>query len=281
MRSPRVSVVIITKNEVRDLSDFLAELPDGLHEVILVESDSADETVQAALRIRPDIVVVRQTRRGKGNALVCGFAACTGDVTVVLDADGSADPAEIPAFVAALVGGADFAKGSRFLTGGGSSDITVLRRMGNGALTFVINRLFRTSYTDPCYGYNAFRTHCVDRLALPPTDGPAPAIGDGFEIDTLLATRVATARLKVAEVPSIERDRRSGESNLNTWRDGWRVMRTILIEWRRSMPRPRRTTVPLPEAAQFSSPASDGLMPTPPTTTEASAIRARNATPRS
>jgi hypothetical protein len=120
-------------------------------------------------------------------------------------------------------------------------------------LTFVINRLCRTSYTDPCYGYNAFRTDCLDRLALPPTDGPAPAIGDGFEIDTLLAARVATARLKVAEVPSVERDRRCGEITVNTWRDRWRVMRTILSERRRGMP----------------------------PTTEDSAIRAQNAAPRS
>jgi glycosyltransferase involved in cell wall biosynthesis len=145
-RTPRVSVVIPTKNEVRNIPGVLAELPEGLHEVVLVDADSDDGTVETARRIRPDIRVVPQTRRGKGNALVCGFAACTGDVIVMLDADGSADPAEIPAFVEALVGGADFAKGSRFLPGGGSTDLTALRRMGNGVLNFVMNRLYRTAY---------------------------------------------------------------------------------------------------------------------------------------
>jgi glycosyltransferase involved in cell wall biosynthesis len=230
--------VIPAKDEARNLPSVLAELPHGLHEVILVDGASVDGTVQTALRIRPDIVVVKQTRRGKGNALACGFAACTGDVIVMLDADGSADPAEIPDFVAALVGGADFAKGSRFLPGGGSSDLTPLRRAGNDALAFVMNRLYHTSFTDLCYGYNACWKRCIDRLALPPVDGPEPAVGDGFEIETLLATHVATARLAVVEVPSYERDRRFGQSHLNTWRDGWRVLRTILREWHGAMRRP-------------------------------------------
>src|SRR5437588_8182347 len=60
----------------------------------------------------------------KGDALRAGFAACTGDIIVMLDADGSADPKEIPCFVAALIAGRDFAKGSRFIRGGGSRDIT-------------------------------------------------------------------------------------------------------------------------------------------------------------
>jgi glycosyltransferase involved in cell wall biosynthesis len=228
--------VIPAKDEARNLPSVLAELPHGLHEVILVDGASVDGTVQTALRIRPDIVVVKQTRRGKGNALACGFAACTGDVIVMLDADGSADPAEIPAFVAALVGGADFAKGSRFLPGGGSSDITPLRRAGNAALAFVMNRLHHTSFTDLCYGYNACWRRCVDQLDLPPVNGPEPAVGDGFEIETLLATHVAAAQLTVVEVPSYERDRGFGRSHLNTWRDGWRVLRTIVREWHRQPP---------------------------------------------
>ena len=229
---PRVSVVIPAKNEARCLPSVLAELPDGLHEVVLVDGDSVDGTVAAALGVRPGLRVVRQTRRGKGNALACGIAACTGEVVVLLDADGSADPAEIPAFVAALVGGADFAKGSRHLPGGGSADLTVLRRAGNHALAAVMNRLYRTSFSDLCYGYNAFWRRCVENLALPETEGPHPVFGDGFEIETLIAAHVANAGLAVAEVPSYERARLHGTSNLNTWRDGWRVLRAILRERR-------------------------------------------------
>ncbi len=229
---PRVSVVIPAKNEAGSLPAVLAELPDGLHEVVLVDGDSVDGTVAAARHARPGLRVVRQTRRGKGNALACGIAACTGEVVVLLDADGSADPAEIPAFVAALVAGADYAKGSRHLDGGGSADLTLLRRAGNHALTGVMNRLYRTSFSDLCYGYNAFRRHCVEKLALPETCSADPVFGDGFEIETVLAAHVANAGLVVAEVPSYERARLHGSSNLNTWRDGWRVLRAIVRERR-------------------------------------------------
>ena len=229
---PRVSVVIPAKNEARCLPSVLAELPAGLHEVVLVDGGSTDGTARTALSLRPGLRVIRQTRRGKGNALVCGIAACTGDVIVLLDADGSADPGEIADFVAALAAGADVAKGSRFLPGGGSADLTVLRRWGNAVLCAVMNRLFRTSFSDLCYGYNAFWRHCVENLALPETAGSAPVFGDGFEIETVLAAQVATARLRVTEVPSYERARLFGTSNLNTWRDGWRVLRAILRERR-------------------------------------------------
>ncbi len=130
---PRVSVVIPTLNEARNLDHVFAALPAGLHEVILVDGHSVDGTPDVARRLRPDVRVVKQTRTGKGNALACGFAAATGDIIVMIDADGSTDPAEIPRFVEALTSGADFAKGSRFAPGAGSTDITPLRKLGNRA----------------------------------------------------------------------------------------------------------------------------------------------------
>jgi glycosyltransferase involved in cell wall biosynthesis len=246
--SPRISVVIPAKNEARNLPWVLDNLPSGLHEVVLVDGDSVDDTVAVAQRHRADLVVVKQTRRGKGNALACGFAAVTGEIIVMLDADGSAHPGEIPAFVRALTQGADFAKGSRYLPGGGSSDLTRLRNAGNAVLNFMANRLYRTRYTDLCYGYNAFWVRCVKTFELPPVAGTEPALGDGFEIETLITLRVAGARLAVAEVPSYEHDRIHGESNLNAIRDGWRVLRTILRERRDSS---RRTAA---HAAQAPRP---------------------------
>ena len=120
----RVSVIIPARNEARNLPHVLEALPAGLHEVILVHGHSVDDTIEVARRLRPDVKIIQQTRRGKGNALACGFSALSGEIVVMLDADGSADPSEIPAFVAALAAGADFAKGTRFHDGGGSHDIT-------------------------------------------------------------------------------------------------------------------------------------------------------------
>jgi glycosyltransferase involved in cell wall biosynthesis len=232
--SPRVSVVIPTLNEARNLPHVFRLLPADIFEVVLVDGNSTDGTVEMARRLRPDVRVVHQTRRGKGNALACGFAVCRGDIIVMIDADGSTDPREIPAFVAALLAGADFAKGSRFVRGGGSTDITRIRRAGNHALNTFANTLNRTRYTDLCYGYNAFWRRCLPTLDLEPGVRTVGRVGmhwgDGFEIETIINVRVARAGLTVAEVPSFERDRLHGESNLNAVRDGLRVLRTIARE---------------------------------------------------
>jgi glycosyltransferase involved in cell wall biosynthesis len=221
VRDPRVSVVIPTLNEALNLPHVLAELPSCVHEVVIVDGLSTDGTPDVAARIRPDAKIVFQTKRGKGDALQCGFEAATGDILVMMDADGSADPQEIPAFIEALLHGADFAKGSRFRTGGGSSDITRLRMVGNRILSGTVNLLVRTRYSDLCYGYNAFWRHCLPAMSVDCA---------GFEVETLINIRIARAGLTIAEVPSFERDRMYGQSNLRTFRDGGRVLRTILRE---------------------------------------------------
>jgi glycosyltransferase involved in cell wall biosynthesis len=241
---PTVSVVIPTLNEERNLPHVFAKLPEDITEVILVDGGSVDRTVAVARELRPDVVVVQQTRTGKGNALACGFAACTSDIIVMIDADGSTDPLEIPRFVAALTGGADFVKGSRFGAGGHSHDITPLRKLGNEGLNLVVNVLFGTRFTDLCYGYNAFWRSVVPSLQLPDTALPRPGDGrklwgDGFEIETLINIRAAADGLSVTEVSSVEHARIHGESNLNTFRDGTRVLRTIFSEYGR-MRRQRR-----------------------------------------
>jgi glycosyltransferase involved in cell wall biosynthesis len=248
---PLVSVIVPALNEARNLPHVMAGLPE-VDEVILVDGGSTDDTVDVARRLMPGIRVVTQNRRGKGNALACGFAAATGDIIVMIDADGSTDPKEIPSFIAELRAGADFAKGTRFGGDGGSADITRLRRFGNRCLSVLVNVLFGTSYSDLCYGYNAFWSRHLDVFEL---DSTTPARtgkrdgrlwGDGFEIETLLNLRAARARLTIVEVPSFERARIHGESNLNAWTDGLRVLRTIAREW----PRRRPVTRHSPERAR-------------------------------
>jgi glycosyltransferase involved in cell wall biosynthesis len=263
---PSVSVVIPTLNEARNLPHVFARLPGGLHEVIVVDGHSVDDTCAVARRLRPDARIVMQTRSGKGNALACGFAVATGQIIVMLDADGSADAGEIPAFVQALLGGADFAKGSRFAPGGGSSDLTRLRTLGNRVLMFMVNRTYGTAYSDLCYGFNVFwRRHLpvlrLDSTSPSPQDGAKRPWGDGFEIETLIAIRVTVARLAVVEVPSFEHSRIHGASNLTAFSDGLRVLRTILTERRArraamKSPHEFSSTVILEEFASFPAPIS-------------------------
>jgi glycosyltransferase involved in cell wall biosynthesis len=256
MPLPSVSVVVPALNEARNIPHVFERIPQDVHEVILVDGFSVDDTVAVARQLRPDVRILRQTRMGKGNAVACGVAAATGDIVAMVDADGSADPAEIPGFVEALLAGADFAKGSRFLKGGGSSDITRLRTFGNHLLTTFFNVCYGRRYTDLCYGFNVFwRRHApvigLDATSPPPMYGDGRLWGDGFEIETLIHVRVAKAGLVVAEVPSFEHPRIHGVSNLSAFRDGRRVLKTILSERRRRIWRlpARRPPIPLRSSA--------------------------------
>ena len=230
----RISVVIPALNEAQNLYHVLPGIPWIVSEVILVDGYSTDDTIAVAQQLLPTIQLVKQAGKGKGDALKAGFAACTGDIIVMLDADGSTNPQEIPRFVEALVGGSDFAKGSRFIPGGGSDDITFLRSLGNYGLCKLVNLLFGTQFSDLCYGYNALWKHCLDYIGID---------CDGFEVETLISLRIHKSKLKIIEVPSFEHRRVWGQSNLRTFRDGWRVLRTIMRERGKSvspLPQPRQ-----------------------------------------
>jgi len=224
---PTVSVVIPTLNEADNLPYVLPALPNWVSQVVIVDGGSTDGTVEVALQLRPDVEIILQSGRGKGDALATGFGACTSDIIVAMDADGSTDVAELPAFVEALTEGAAYVKGSRYLPGGGSADLSSLRSVGNRVLTLIVNLLYKTSYTDLCYGYTAFWARSLERLCVD---------CDGFEVETLMNIRAARAGLPVAEVPSFEQARVHGDSHLRTFRDGWRVLRVILCERVRRMP---------------------------------------------
>ena len=189
-----------------------------------MDGRSTDTTVPIAELLRPDAITVKQVGKGKGDALREGIAASTGQIVVLMDADGSTDPREIALFVAALTAGnADYVKGSRYLSGGGSDDLTPIRSLGNRLLNACANMLYGTRFTDFCYGFNAFWRECIPVI---------PIECDGFEVEAQLNCRAARAGLRILEVPSIERPRRHGQSNLAPIRDGWRILTTLLRERR-------------------------------------------------
>ncbi len=207
------------RNEGKNLPDVLARVPDWVYEVILVDGLSVDDTSAVARLHMPSIRVVHQTGRGKGNALIEGFAQCAGDIIIAIDADGSMDPAEMGAFVEALEAGHDYVKGSRMVADGGSTDLTRFRGFGNWIFRTVANVLVRSRYTDLCYGYFGFVRGTVDGLDLRST---------GFEIEAEITVKAHKAGLRITEVGSWEAPRSHGVSNLNAFRDGWRILTTIL-----------------------------------------------------
>jgi hypothetical protein len=219
--NPSVSVVVPALNEAASIGWVIENIPAWVDEVVLVDGLSADETERVVAQLRPDVVVVHQRSKGKGAALRAGFAAASGDIVVMIDADGSTDPREMGRFVEALKGGADFVKGSRNVAQGGSVDFTRLRHLGNLGFVKAANVLFGCAFTDLCYGYCAFWADVVPALEL---------TSSGFEIEMELVLNAVKAGLRVQEVASVELERIAGESNLNAWRDGWRVLRTMLHE---------------------------------------------------
>lgn len=247
--TPLVSVVIPAKNEAKNLPHVLPRIPDMVGEIILVDGNSTDHTVEVARELCPDIRIVQQKGRGKGDALRTGFEAARGDIIVMLDADGSMAPEEIPAYVGALIAGADFAKGSRFLHGAGTDDMEFHRYLGNLAFVIAVRLLFGGSYSDLCYGYCAFWSRVLPQLQLS---------SDGFEIETEMNIRALTSGVRVVEVPSFESRRIHGESNLSALHDGLRVLRFIVQE--RFNRRSRQKKQPLAPAVDEFTPAITLLM---------------------
>ncbi|MGH4021365.1 MAG: glycosyltransferase family 2 protein [Pseudonocardiaceae bacterium] len=218
-----VSLVIPARNEAANIAWVLEQVPPCVDEIVLVDGNSTDATLVTARSSRPDLRVVTQQHTGKGDALRAGFLAASGDVIVMIDADGSMSPQEIPHFLHFLSNGYDFVKGSRFVGGGGSLDITRTRRLGNRALLQLVNTLYDAHLTDLCYGFCAFHRRYLAFLDL---------TTPGFEIETQMTISALRAGLRIAEVPSLELPRRHGQSNLRTFRDGTRVLRTVLREHR-------------------------------------------------
>ena len=216
-----VSLVVPARNEARNIPWVFEQIPRCVDEVILVDGDSSDATLQMASHCLPTVRNVPQRGAGKGNALRTGFGAATGEYIVMIDADGSMSPGEIPHYLHFLDHGFDFVKGSRFVAGGGSLDLTRIRSMGNRALLSVVNRLYDTRLTDLCYGYCAFRRSFLDQLDLQST---------GFEIEAEMIAHALRSGLRIAEVPSLELPRRSGRSHLHAVSDGRRVLRTLVAE---------------------------------------------------
>jgi glycosyltransferase involved in cell wall biosynthesis len=223
LATQKTTVIIPTLNEATNIKIIINELQDlGYSHILVIDGNSDDNTVDIAKRL--GVNVVNQMGKGKGAALRQAFDypdLC--DWVVMMDADGSMDPKEIPSLLEPLKNGADVTKGSRFMKGGRTNDMTLIRRWGNRVFVFLVNSLINAEYTDLCYGYAAFTKKALEKLN--------PDLkSTSFEIETEIFMKAKILGLQVKEVPSAEAPRLHGKTNLSAWRDGFRILRTILRE---------------------------------------------------
>lgn len=221
----RVSLLIPALNEAKNIAFLLenkmALLP-SLAEITVIDGGSTDATAHVAAALGARIIL--QKGSGKGDALRQAFEGDhAGDIIVIMDADGSNRPEELPELVGAIVNGADIAKGSRFLKGGGSTDLSFIRKIGNKLFVWVVNRAWSGEYTDLCYGFMAFRRDAVRKLV--------PILeSKHFQIETEICIKARKLGLKVVEIPSIELKRRHGNSKLRGFHDSLSIAKAILGE---------------------------------------------------
>ncbi|MGC8669597.1 MAG: glycosyltransferase family 2 protein [Candidatus Micrarchaeia archaeon] len=220
--SPYISIVIPTLNEEDNIGQMLQGVKKVLdshgynYELIVVDKYSRDNTVKIAREYGAKILF---DGIGKGSALIKGIKSAKGSIIISMDADLSHQPNELLLLIAGIEAGYDVCMGSRFLTGGGSEDISLLRKIGNTFFVKLVNLIYHTHYTDMCYGYRSFDTKAVKKLKLAEL---------GFGIETEINIESAKRHLKVLEVPSYEKQRGSGSGKLRTFRDGWVILRTII-----------------------------------------------------
>jgi len=217
-----ISVVIPTLNEVENIKHVFPNIPDYIDEIVVIDGNSQDGTKEEILKFRPDARIYSNKPSGKGDALRQGFAKATGDIVIMMDADGSHRFSEFPLLIEPVLNGHDVAKGSRFLPNGGSADFTAFRRFGNKVFVTMVNTMYGSNITDLCYGYCAFKKEAIQKMNCK---------SSGFEIETEQSIRMIKAGLKIKEVPSYEDKRINGESNLHAFRDGARILTTIVKEF--------------------------------------------------
>jgi glycosyltransferase involved in cell wall biosynthesis len=205
MEAPEVSVIIPTLNEETSLPIVLKKLAGYPYEIIVVDGHSRDKTVEIAREHKATVIY---DDIGKGSAIRAGLATARGRYLIMMDADDSHNPDEIPAIVRKLKEGYGIVMPSRFIDAGKSDDISGFRTFGNNFYRFWIRLLWHTDYTDVCYGFRGLTREAYKRMGLE---------ADGFDIDIEMSIKTIKHGLKYVELPSHERQRHSGEAKLGFW----------------------------------------------------------------
>ncbi len=224
---PRVAVLLPCYNEAaaiaQTVADFRAALPDAA--IYVYDNNSTDRTAEIAAAA--GAIVRTERMQGKGNVVRRMFADVEADIYVMADGDATYEAAAAPGLIDLLVSDQlDMVVGAR------KSEVEAAyrrgHRFGNAMLTGMLAWLFGRSFTDILSGYRVFSRRFVKSF---------PVLSEGFEIETEISVHALELRMPVAERITAYAARPEGsESKLSTYRDGWRILKTILMLFRIEKP---------------------------------------------
>ena len=225
--SPSIAVILPCYNEAAAISQtiaaFRASLPDA--RIYVYDNNSSDAT--CAIAAEAGAIVRSEKMQGKGNVVRRMFADVDADIYIMADGDATYDAAAAPALVKQLIDeNLDMVVGAR------KSEVDAAyrrgHRFGNAMLTGMLAQLFGRSFSDILSGYRVFSKRFVKSF---------PVLSSGFEIETEISVHALELTMPVAEQVTAYAARPEGsESKLNTYRDGWRILKTIIMLFRSERP---------------------------------------------
>jgi len=235
--NPTVSVIIAARNESGHIEELMARIPQfgGRGEIIFVEGNSTDDTyevIRRSIATHPerDCKLIKQTGRGKGDAVRAGFAAATGEILMILDADITVPPEDLPRFYELLASGAaEFVNGVRLVYPMQDDAMRFANLVGNKFFSWAFSWLLGQPIRDTLCGTKVLWRRDYERIARNRAYfGDFDPFGD---FDLLFGA--ARLNLKIMEVPIRYRARRYGETNISRWRHGWLLLKMVVFAARR------------------------------------------------
>lgn len=214
----KVSVIIPALNEVGSIGQVLNDIPkDAVDEVLVADGGSKDGTVELVTKLGYRIVT--QDKKGYGAAIMSGINRAKGDVVVVLNADGSQNPKDIPLLLNKMRDGYDMVLASRYLPGAGSEDDTILHYIGNKIFTFLCNILYGLKVSDVLYFFFAAKKEIFEKVK------PA-SLDAGICVE--FPIKVRKAGFKIGEIPSFEKKRTAGKAKVNAFTTGFKILIRVI-----------------------------------------------------
>ena len=215
---PKVSVIIPALNEVGSIGAVLNDIPkDRVDEVLVADGGSTDGTVELVTKLGYSIIT--QAQKGFGAAIDNGFKQAKGDIVVVLNADGSQNPKDIPKLLDKIDEGYDLVLASRYSPGGGSEEDTFTHFIGNKIFTFLCNMIYKVNVSDVLYFFLAARKEIFEKVK---TNCPHA----GYCVELPIKTR--RAGFRIGEIPSFEKKRTAGKAKVHTFSTGFKILMTLL-----------------------------------------------------